>query len=143
LLVDQEHGYCALYLAEYESARHDDGGSTVYVGSLLNVSDPRLNLAVEDAAGRTAADAADEVLADVRAALPDMPVQRSETTVDGVTAVVLDGLPGQEITRQVLIVHKGRLYRLVFMPADPAMGDAHVRMQSLYATVMGSWHFID
>ena len=58
----------------------------------------RLSIEVRDAAGRTAEQAVEERLAEVAG----YRVARSTTTVGGTEAIVLDPMPGQELSRQVL-----------------------------------------
>ncbi|HUT21173.1 MAG TPA: hypothetical protein VM366_18625, partial [Anaerolineae bacterium] len=60
--------------------------------------DARLSIEVRDAAGRIAEEAVEERLADVAGSR----VARSTTTVGGTEAIVLDPMPGQELSRQVL-----------------------------------------
>jgi hypothetical protein len=62
--------------------------------------------------------------------------------VAGQPAVVVDKVPGQEINRRVLFVHDGLLYDLMFMPADPAVGDAFAAMNALQQQVLGSFTFL-
>jgi hypothetical protein len=93
-----------------------------------------------DAAGRTAAQAADELTAEFSSA--DFNIERISITVDGREAVVLDDMPGQDTSRQVVIVHNGRLYKLTFVPEGEDYGDAHAQTENLYATVVNSFKFL-
>ena len=97
---------------------------------------------MEDAAGRTAAEAAEAVITDVTLSLSGWQLGRSTTDLDGRRAVVLDNLPGQEISRRVFIVSDDRLYVLTFTPATPDSGQAYTRMETLYQTVIDSWRFV-
>ena len=45
-----------------------------------------------------------------------MDISLEETTVDGGPAAVVDGLPGQDINRRLVVVYDGRLYSLMFTP---------------------------
>ncbi len=135
-------GYCFLYPKGYEELQQLEEQTVLGVGSLLNFDDPRLHVDLEDAAGRTAADAADAVVTEFGLALPDVQIPRSAIELDDHEAVVLDGVPGQEFTRQVFVVEGERLYRLTFMPADAALGERYERMETLYQTVIDSWRFV-
>ncbi|HEY6074908.1 MAG TPA: hypothetical protein VIV15_16400, partial [Anaerolineales bacterium] len=99
--------------------------------------DAWVNFMVEPAAGRTAAQAADAEIADQ---IPGLNITRSETTMDGAPAVVVDGLSSFDSVRKVYIVMNDRLYILWFMPWFPN-ASAPTLLDKLYDTVMGSIHF--
>jgi hypothetical protein len=136
LLTNQAHGYCLLYPTGHESQQPNENETVLYIGALLNVQQPRAYIAIEPAGGRTAAQVADALIADVSAALPGLEVKRTSTTVDGEAAIVLDDMPGQDINRQLVMVHGDRLYHLTFAPAD------HAQMDALYNTVISSFNFL-
>ncbi len=58
-------------------------------------------------------------------------------------AWVLENVPGQDIGRQVLVVHDGQLYTFTFVPADPSAGDVYAQMEMLYTTVVNSFRFLE
>jgi hypothetical protein len=64
------------------------------IGSLLSVTDPRVEIAVEAANGRTAAELADQVALDF-----SLEGEPGAVSIGGVHATMLDKLPGQEINR--------------------------------------------
>jgi hypothetical protein len=142
LLRNEEHGYSLLYPDAYMIEHPSPDETVLVVGSRMNVEQPRLHIEVYEADGRTAAQVADELMIDVEAAVPGFNVERTAATVGGEAAVVLDRMPGQDINRQVFVVHKDRLYKLTFAPADEAVGDSYAQMESLYATVIGSFNFL-
>lgn len=90
---------------------------------------------ISDAYGRTAEKIADEDL--TFAAGVD--VGRWDLTLDGEPAVVLDGMPGQNLQRRVYVVHEQTLYVLAFWPARSENKAAGDQMDALYAAVMNSW----
>ena len=139
LLRNEEHGYCLLYPSGYSVERPNPDETVLVVGSLLNVSEPRVYIKVSEAAGRTAAQAADDRVAD----FPGFEIKRSNATIAGQEAVVLDGVPGQDINRQIMIVRNGRLYQLTFVPASEDAGEVYVRMEQLYQKVVDSLNFCD
>jgi hypothetical protein len=141
LLINEEHGYSLRYPNGYAIEHPNPDETVLVVGSLLNVEQPRLHIEVQAAEGRTAAEVADELMADVEAALPDFNVERGTVTLNGEQAVVLDHVPGQDINRLVFVVHNDHLYKLMFAPADESLGDTHAQMESLYATVIDSFSF--
>ena len=95
---------------------------------------PRALLEVRDAAGRTASQAADEIMAEALG----FDISRTTTTIAGEEAVILDNLPGQDLNRQVVVVHQGRLYKFTFTP----MGGDTAGVESLYRTMMNSFSFL-
>ena len=115
-MIDTAHGYCLTYPAEYKVEKPNPDSTLLVIGGLLDASNPRVEIRVEDAG----AGGLEAAVSRTEADYSGFPFERSEATVGGAPAVVLDGLPGQEITRRVLFVHEGRLYTLDFAPADPA-----------------------
>lgn len=93
---------------------------------------------VSDAQGRTAQDVADEELGYVVGLNPP----RTTVMLGGEEAVVLDGMPGQNLVRRVYIVHAGKLIIPTFSPyaSDNALADD--QMETLYAAVTSSWVWI-
>jgi hypothetical protein len=66
-------------------------------------------------------------------------VGRWTLTVGGEPAVVLDGMPGQDLQRRVYVVHDQTLYVLAFMPTRSENKAASDQMEALYTTVTSSW----
>jgi hypothetical protein len=62
--------------------------------------------------------------------------------LDGAPANQFDQLPGQDLNRQVVLVHNDRFYTLTFVPDDPSMGDVYAEMETLYEMVMDSFSFL-
>ncbi len=138
VLTDEAHGYCLLYPITHKVEKPNADETILVIGGLLNASDPRVHIVVEKADGRSAEQMADAWLA----AVDGFDVSRTSTTVGGVEAVVLDKLPGQEINRQVWFVYDGRLYQMMFSPADEGLGEPYTRMEALYALITDSFTFI-
>jgi hypothetical protein len=136
-LLNSDHGYCLAYPAEYKVEKPNPNSTMLVIGGLLDASNPRLEIRVEDWTGTKAEAIADEMQTEY----PGFAIERSTATVGGEPAVVLDKLPGQDITRRVLFVHDGRQYVLDFAPADPSV-DAFAGMVALYAAVLGSFTFV-
>jgi len=93
---------------------------------------------VSDAHGRTAEDAADEELSYVAGLNPP----RYTVMLGGEEAVVLDGMPGQNLVRRVYIVHAGRLIIPTFSPYGSDNAFANDQMEALYAAATSSWVWI-
>jgi hypothetical protein len=94
------------------------------VGSLLNVTEPRVYIEVGEPSGRTTEQAADAIAADYAG----FEIARSSATIGGQDAIVLDGVPGQDISRQLVVAHEDA-------------GEVYQRMERLYATVVDSLTF--
>lgn len=92
-------------------------------------------LEISDAYGRTAEKIADEDM--TYAAGVD--VGRWTVTLDGEQAVVLDGMPGQDLQRRVYVVHQQTLYVLAFMPTRSENKAVDDQMEALYTAVASSW----
>ncbi len=92
-------------------------------------------LEISDAYGRTAEKIADEDM--TTAAGVD--VGRSTVMIGGEPAVVLDGMPGQDLQRRVYVVHQQTLYVLAFMPTRSENKAASDQMEALYNAVTSSW----
>lgn len=105
----------------------------------------RATITVEPANGRTAEQAAQEATSGMPA---DMLKPGTVMGLDNEMALMLDKLPGQDLNRQVFVIHAGRLYRMAFFPqnelagADPAAVEATRQMENLYAVVLNTFQFI-
>ncbi len=141
LFIHDTHGYCLLHPEEHTAEQVSEEETVFYQGSILNVQDPRLHVEMTDAAGQSALAVAEAIREEALAAVPDMDISLEETTVDGEPAAVVDGLPGQDINRRLVVVYDGRLYSLMFTPADAAH-EGFEGMEALYALVTESMRFV-
>lgn len=132
-LTNEDHGYSLHYPAGYDVLHPNEHDTVIFVGSLLNVEQPRAYITVQGADGRTAGQVADELAGEFDV---DLNIQRTSIVIDGEEAAVLDNMPGQDINRQVVVVHNDRLYTLTFVPASEDYGQVYARMKDLYATVI-------
>jgi hypothetical protein len=141
LLIREELGYCLMYPEGYiEVDTEPNQVCLVPEGPEMACHSANAFINVEDAAGRTAAQVADEIAADAEAAIPGIAIERSNRIVSGEEAVELEGLPGVASSRTILIAQAGRLYRLTFLPWDES-GDEFARLEALYDTVVNSFTF--
>lgn len=92
-------------------------------------------LEMSDAYDRTAEKIADQDMT----TLTGLNIGRWPLTVGGEPAVVLDGVPGQELQRRVYVVHQQTLYILAFWPTRSENRAAGLQMENLYAAVTDSW----
>ena len=93
---------------------------------------------VKDAPGRTALEIADE---EVNAVAGISPL-RSTVSMGGEEALVLEGMPGQDLIRKIYIVHNELLYTLNFMPYESDNDIANAQTETLFASVIPSWVWI-
>jgi hypothetical protein len=143
LYTNTEDGFCLLLPEKYmvdDTLTTDSGTETaVFVESLMNTAEPKLFITVQPANGRSLED----VTSEKQAEFADFEVVFSfGYMLDGVPANQFDQLPGQDLNRQVVLVHNDRFYTLTFVPDDPSMGDVYTEMQTLYDTVMDSFSFL-
>lgn len=143
LYTNTDDGFCLLLPEKYavdDTLTTETGTETaVYVESLMNTAEPKLFITVEPANGRTLED----VTTEKQEEFADFEVMFSfGYMLDGVPANQFDQLPGQDLNRQVVLVHNDRFYTLTFVPDDPSLGDVYTEMQTLYETVMDSFSFL-
>lgn len=143
LFTNAEDGFCLLLPEKYmvdDTLTTENGTETaVFVESLMNTTEPKLFITVEPANGRTLED----VTSERQEEFADFEVMFSfGYMLDGVPANQFEQLPGQDLNRQVVLVHNDRFYTLTFVPDDPSMGDIYAEMQTLYDTVMDSFSFL-
>jgi len=139
LLVDIVHGFCVQFPAEYDIAYPNESEIMLIKGSMVNVEEPSAHIEVKPAEGVTLAQAADQIAADY--AIPGMDVKRTELTIGGEPAIMLDGLSGQDPNRQVVVIHGANLYHFYFMPMVEKQSDMYKKAEALYKTVVGSFTF--
>jgi hypothetical protein len=145
LLREDGHAYCLLYPEGFEANWPNaeevvirEPGSAGY-GAQVSIRESELG-------EKTVEQVADELLARIAAVTPTadhepLQVRRSSGTLAGEPAVILDGMPGQDIGRVVLVEHGGRLYEMTFVPADRA-NEAYTLMDALFAIVTSSFRFL-
>ena len=135
-----QHGYCLLLPANYQMEQPTASETVYFVDSLMDVAHPKLFISVEEAGERTAAAAAEALLAEFP---PDFGIVAVEgTTMGSEPAARLDNVPGQDIGRVLLAEHNGRLYKLTFVPASPDAGDIYAQTEALYALIVESFRFL-
>jgi len=142
LFTQESMGYCLLYPQGYLEIYTDPAQvCLVPEGPTMGCHNANAFINVEPAAGRTADQIADEAIADAEAVIPGIGIRRTGATVSGESAVVLEGLPGVASSRNVVVVHDGRLYELIFVPWDET-GEDFARIESLYETIIHSFSFL-
>lgn len=147
LYTNFEDGYCLLLPDGYtvdESLISKEGSSqtAVFVDSPLNTANPKLFILVEAANGRTLEAVTTDKAAEIKEILGSDAQWSFGHMLGGVAANQFDQVPGQDLSRQVLLVKDGRFFSLVFIPDEAAMGQAYAEMELLYDTVMESFDFL-
>ena len=140
LFMNAEAGYCFLYPVENTAFPQNmvvinpngiSGGDFLPGDALVIVS-------MDAASGHTAAQVADEKIAE---AGKGFNITRTEILIDGKQAIVVDGRPAQDPSREVFIVDNDRLYTLYFLPWDPT-ADWFSELEKLYSSVIASFHVL-
>lgn len=138
LFMNTVDGFCFLYPIEYAplppymvviNPNGISGGDFLPGDALVQVT-------VEAASGRIAAQVADEKIA---AAGEGFNITRSEIMIDGKQAIVVDGLPAQDPWREVFIVDNDILYTIFFEPWTPN-ADWFSELEKLYSAVIDTFH---
>jgi len=107
----------------------------------MNHTEPSASIQVQEAAGRTVAQATEELMAEFNDGV-GFDIKRSSVTVGGEEAIVLDNMPGQDLHRRVVVIHDGILYWLHFMPVGADYGEVGTRTEVLYTTMIDSLRFL-
>ena len=140
LFMNANDGYCFLHAKENAAlpprmvAINPNGIS----GGDFLPGDAVVLVSMEAASGRTAAQVADEKIAE---AGEGFNITRTEIVIDGKQAIVVDGRPAQDPSREVFLVANDRLYTLYFTPWDPRT-DWFSELEKLYSTVIASFHVL-
>jgi hypothetical protein len=134
-------GLCFSYPQGYTQNSYDD---TVQIAAPdLPGTDTkgRFWLEISDSYNRTAEVIADQDMtyAVSQQGVPPENLGRWTVTLGGEQAVVLDGMPGQELQRRVYVVRGQTLYVLAFMPTRSENKAASDQMEALYTAVTSSW----
>ncbi len=140
LMVSTKGGFCLLYPAEFTwdgwiIALNPNGLAGDMPGDVW------LLISISEAEGQTAAQIADAQIAQVGEGFN---ITRTELTIDGKQAILVDGLPAQDSSRYVYIVNNDQLYRFEFMPWFPSNDSSQpTPLESLYTTVVETLHFME
>jgi hypothetical protein len=138
LLINFSQEYCFQYPIGYDVAIQSDTGIMLVKRSILNPQDPKLIITIEPANGMTVEQAADQLVADY--SVPGMEVTRGTLEIDQEQAIMVDGLTGEDINRQVVVVHNDRLFHMTFIPMQDSP-EVNAQAEVLYNTVIQSFTF--
>jgi hypothetical protein len=138
-LIDEARGFCLLYPASHTAEQLDSGNTEIVLGSVMNHTNLRASIVVENLAGRSLEQAVEEFLAGYEG----FDIERTPLIVGGEAAIQLDHIPGQDYYRKVILARDGSLYQLSFSPYDPVLVDSFAQAEHIYRIVIDSFHFVD
>lgn len=101
-----------------------------------------VSVTVEPANGRTAEQVANQVAEQAKLEMGNGYTGASITSmiIDNEPAFSVNQLPGQDINRQLFIVHGGQLYHLMFVPDTPRAA-AYYQMEDVFALIINTFRF--
>ncbi len=132
--VNTGYGFCLLIPAGYSVVETAPNNySLVAGGDIMNHTAPRVSIEVSPASDRTFAEIAQQFVNDF--VLAGQTVTPENMQVDGVEAVLLNNLPGQDTNRRIIALHNGSVYSLMFAPLT-------AEAEPLYQAVLASLRFL-
>ena len=135
-------GICFSYPQGYIQNSYDDTVGIVapYLPGAGDTAG-RLSFEISDSYNRTVERIAEEHMtyAVAHQGIPLENLGRWTVTLGGEQAVVLDGMPGQDLVRRVYVVRQQTLYVLAFSPTRSENKAAGDQMETLYTAVTNSW----
>jgi hypothetical protein len=137
--ANSAYGYCLIYPDIYTVHQPHPNETVLVIGDPVNQSDPRVSIVIESANGRTVSQVVEGLLATFDTAVFN--IESSDTTIGGEQAIMLDNMPGQDISRQLFVVHDDMLYHMMFTPFDASLTESYAQAQNLFGMVTGSFAF--
>ncbi|MBV6391969.1 MAG: hypothetical protein KPEEDBHJ_01185 [Anaerolineales bacterium] len=138
--VSEADGYCLLYPADAVVVPQRFIVINPASATADTLGDAWVDIQVESASGRSAAQVADAKIAEAGEGIG---VTRSEILLGGEQAIVVDGLPAPDSWRVVFAVHNDRLYTLTFQPWFPSNDpNQPTPLETLYATIVDTLRFM-
>ncbi len=140
LFTNDLDGYRLLIPADYQAVIYSNSLCLTLAGArMLACHVANAFIETAETAGRTLEQVADETAAQGN---PDIPVRRTELTVSGIPAVLLDDIYGVDVMRKVVMVTAERAYTLTFIPWNEEL-EAFPAIEFLYDTVIRSFSTLD
>ncbi|MCI0398332.1 MAG: hypothetical protein L0332_05935 [Chloroflexi bacterium] len=90
------------------------------------------------AGGRSLVEVVDQAISE----FADLPLTRSQTTLGGQPAEVIDGLPGRTANRQLFTIYNDIVYHLTVYPTDPTFSVVKPDVEVLWEAVTGTFTFL-
>jgi hypothetical protein len=154
VLADELAGYCFQYPAEYVLEAYPPSGIP-YLGDIvtLKLERPFFTLGLTTTALAVGQQSTlEELVSQYVQGLPDGGVQVTrnpleriggvEFQIGGEPAEFLEGVPGDQGSRDIVVKHDDRLYRLSFVPSTAINPQAGPELESLFLVVTTSFSFL-
>lgn len=154
VLADEAAGYCFQYPAEYSLEAYPPSG-VPYAGDIvtLKLERPFYTLGLTATALPVGqASSLEELVSQYIQGLPDDGAQVSRNPMErvggvdfqigGEPAEFLEGVPGDQGSRDILVKHADRLYRLSFVPSTEINPQAANELEALFLVVTTSFSFL-
>lgn len=146
LFVSDDGGFCFLFPVGYEVLEPSEMPNTVVVQGPASEDEagaesvaPSLVLSIWAEGVDQAVDA---YVADLIAeAAETFDLERTQTTVDGLPAEVVSGLPGRTGSRQAWVGVEGTMYHLLLQPVDPTYPESSQEADRLWEIVLPTLTF--
>jgi len=142
LYVNTNDNYCFAFPGRFTMMREATGQPGLYGPALDQSPDPvrvTMGLVVEVAAKDRALD---QIAGDMLAEYGKMnipPVKSSSITLAGQPAILMEGVPGRGMSRDVLMLHSGTLFHFIFQPDVQAPDKAAPDLEAVYKAVISSF----
>lgn len=149
--VNLAGGYCLQVPARFRVGDvYPQGPGAGTQGSIISIFGPPLDNSLEPLQaglsiivlgrndGRTLEQWADAATAD----FPGQAITRTETTLNGELALILDGMPGRTLNRQLYVMHHDQVYQLTLYPTDPGYPQVQPDVDELWQMVLESFTFL-
>jgi len=147
LYTNEVVGYCLLLPADYQvleiSTEAGNNEMAFYLDSIQDATHPRLWIKVTDAKGASLEEATQAHKAELEKGFEGFDIVWSfGYMLDGIPANQFDQVPGQDLSRQLIMVHNDQVYLLTFTPDDPEAGEVYNEMEAMYGMVVDSFSFL-
>jgi hypothetical protein len=140
LYTNEEFGFCVLVPQGFDISESDYETQVFFFGPEYSVdSGPMGWVKTSDAQGKSAMESAAPALAEWET-IWGKPAEPEMIAVAGEEAVRIDGLPGQDVTRKVFVVHARTLYEMAFLPSTSNY-EHYDTVMALYEAMIGSFTF--
>lgn len=136
-------GFCLYIPSNYVFGETGEESALIRAVSPDAETLPQLMIEVADLETESAAQLTDELIREMNA-LTGQPVSIALYTIgDGDTLVkMIDGAPGYELERLMIVDHGDRQYRLIFTPYNPAQPELTGAMDAFITQVTQSFRFL-
>lgn len=141
LYTNETHGYRVYLPKNYEISETNPSSVLVMAPGVGHPGQERAAafITVEPANGRTVEEITEQIKAELGSGYNIPP--GTVLGLDKAMAIILSGLPGQDVNRQLFVVYNDLLYHITFVPDAPQVGAPYLQMEDLYAMIVNTFHF--